>query len=318
MINLIIDTIADFGFSKGFVFHYFCSVTFGSFSLYSEITTGCIERLRSTCTDNASLVGLTVMGNEAVEKEDFFCCICFRPYLRPITLRCAHSFCRHCILKALKANPCCPLCRSPHNYEDLFGYSENKLLKKLTSAFTKDLSSKDRVFLEKRHELAGREDLLWDAERKKIDNSRKWEKGGTCFGFWRKVQPCFTVVCLLALLITILELVCQSFLILKIPGLVDSETLKEIGEDVWGGKAKRVGSKSGDNLQTEPFGFLQSAAGAYARETFVPTYSTIALLKYMEDYLFNNTFTGLALEALVRDPLPNFTKLLRMYINNDL
>ena len=81
-----------------------------------------------------------------------------------------------------------------------------------------------------------------------------------------------------------------------------------------------MGIESETNVepQTDAFGFLQSLAGVYVQESFAPAYSTVALWSAMDKYLLNNTLSGLALEALLKDPVPNLTKLLRMYMNNDL
>ncbi|CAK9188538.1 unnamed protein product [Ilex paraguariensis] len=53
--------------------------------------------------------------------EDFDCPICISPPSNIVITRCAHIFCRSCILKTLKrAKPCCPLCRRPLLESDLF------------------------------------------------------------------------------------------------------------------------------------------------------------------------------------------------------
>ena len=114
---------------------------------------------------------------ESLAGEDFLCSICLQPFHRPITLRCAHSFCRHCILKALKSSPCCPLCRSPHSYEGLFEYSENKLLKKLTTAFKEKTSSlNDNASLKKQASTHEKESLVWVEEKKRIEKLQEKKK----------------------------------------------------------------------------------------------------------------------------------------------
>ncbi|XP_010558921.2 PREDICTED: putative SWI/SNF-related matrix-associated actin-dependent regulator of chromatin subfamily A member 3-like 1 [Tarenaya hassleriana] len=53
--------------------------------------------------------------------EDFDCPICISPPTDFIITRCAHIFCRVCILKTLqRTNPCCPLCRGPLTQSDLY------------------------------------------------------------------------------------------------------------------------------------------------------------------------------------------------------
>ncbi|MBA0698416.1 hypothetical protein Goari_000128 [Gossypium aridum] len=53
--------------------------------------------------------------------EDFDCPICIFPPVDVVITRCAHIFCRSCILKTLqRTRPCCPLCRQPLSQSDLF------------------------------------------------------------------------------------------------------------------------------------------------------------------------------------------------------
>lgn len=53
--------------------------------------------------------------------EDFDCPICICPPTETVITRCAHIFCRPCILKTLqRAKQCCPLCRRPLSVSDLF------------------------------------------------------------------------------------------------------------------------------------------------------------------------------------------------------
>ncbi|CAK9143667.1 unnamed protein product [Ilex paraguariensis] len=53
--------------------------------------------------------------------EDFDCPICISTPNDIVITRCAHLFCRSCILKTLKRTaPCCPLCRRPLSESDLF------------------------------------------------------------------------------------------------------------------------------------------------------------------------------------------------------
>ncbi|MBA0727080.1 hypothetical protein Golax_000104 [Gossypium laxum] len=53
--------------------------------------------------------------------EDFDCPICISPPVDVVITRCAHIFCRSCILKTLqRTRPCCPLCRQPLSQSDLF------------------------------------------------------------------------------------------------------------------------------------------------------------------------------------------------------
>ena len=158
--------------------------------------------------------------------EDFLCCVCLLPFHRPITLRCAHSFCRHCIMKALKSSPHCPLCRSPHSYEDLFEYSENKLLKKLTSAFKNETPSlNDEVSLKN-----GRANLrrrAWYGKRKKKNRkgTRTEEKG---IAIWL-LEGNFSFISLRSAFFFCswpFGACFQSFLVLRMPDMVSGEGMK--------------------------------------------------------------------------------------------
>lgn len=53
--------------------------------------------------------------------EDFDCPICISTPTNIVITRCAHIYCKSCILKTLKrAKPCCPLCRRELSESDLF------------------------------------------------------------------------------------------------------------------------------------------------------------------------------------------------------
>uniref|UniRef100_A0A7N0TAB6 DNA/RNA helicase protein n=1 Tax=Kalanchoe fedtschenkoi TaxID=63787 RepID=A0A7N0TAB6_KALFE len=60
--------------------------------------------------------------------EDFDCPICISPPDAVIITRCAHIFCRACILKVLKRDkPSCPLCRRSLSEADLFSAPQDTL-----------------------------------------------------------------------------------------------------------------------------------------------------------------------------------------------
>ncbi|KAJ8410647.1 hypothetical protein AAFF_G00186040 [Aldrovandia affinis] len=53
--------------------------------------------------------GATTTG---ISQADCVCPICLEIFLEPVTLPCAHTFCKPCFLETVdKANLCCPLCR---------------------------------------------------------------------------------------------------------------------------------------------------------------------------------------------------------------
>ncbi|XP_072547931.1 E3 ubiquitin-protein ligase rnf168 [Salminus brasiliensis] len=51
-------------------------------------------------------------GSGQLTRADCLCPICLEIFLEPVTLPCAHTFCKPCFLETVdKANMCCPLCR---------------------------------------------------------------------------------------------------------------------------------------------------------------------------------------------------------------
>ena len=51
-------------------------------------------------------------GSGKLTRSDCLCPICLEIFLEPVTLPCAHTFCKPCFLETVdKANLCCPLCR---------------------------------------------------------------------------------------------------------------------------------------------------------------------------------------------------------------
>ncbi|XP_074354762.1 putative SWI/SNF-related matrix-associated actin-dependent regulator of chromatin subfamily A member 3-like 1 [Apium graveolens] len=83
--------------------------------LFASLSTGNIEDL----TNNPEL--LTKMVAMLEDGEDFDCPICISTPTNIVITRCAHIYCKSCILKTLKcAKPCCPLCRHELSESDLF------------------------------------------------------------------------------------------------------------------------------------------------------------------------------------------------------
>lgn len=65
-----------------------------------------------------------------MEMENLSCVICTEILINPVTLNCGHSFCRHCVKRALKTKPVCPSCRHP-TLGDPDNFKENILIKKI-------------------------------------------------------------------------------------------------------------------------------------------------------------------------------------------
>eukprot|EP01114_Cavostelium_apophysatum_P012888 TRINITY_DN2996_c0_g1_i3.p1 TRINITY_DN2996_c0_g1~~TRINITY_DN2996_c0_g1_i3.p1 ORF type:complete len:385 (+),score=100.61 TRINITY_DN2996_c0_g1_i3:54-1157(+) len=69
------------------------------------------------------------------------CWVCFELFVSPVTLHCAHTFCKECVEKVLKKNPSCPFCRKP------FGEpipDVNKEVEGLVAKFLKTKDEKDK------------------------------------------------------------------------------------------------------------------------------------------------------------------------------
>ncbi|KAJ8256872.1 hypothetical protein COCON_G00190240 [Conger conger] len=51
-------------------------------------------------------------SEKALSQADCICPVCLEIFVEPVTLPCAHTFCKPCFLETVdKANLCCPLCR---------------------------------------------------------------------------------------------------------------------------------------------------------------------------------------------------------------
>jgi len=91
-----------------------------NFSISSKTTI--IEEI--LCTTNSS------NGDEpqTLEISDFECALCFRLYHRPVTTQCGHTYCKNCLMAALRYSSMCPLCRSELDPPTKRKYSVNVTL----------------------------------------------------------------------------------------------------------------------------------------------------------------------------------------------
>ncbi|CAI8036809.1 Uncharacterized protein STK_23830 [Geodia barretti] len=48
---------------------------------------------------------------DSTDKKE--CPICLEKYLSPVSTKCDHTFCKHCIERSLKNDPYCPICKTP-------------------------------------------------------------------------------------------------------------------------------------------------------------------------------------------------------------
>jgi len=57
------------------------------------------------CTPNSS------NGEQGLDISDFECPLCFRLFCKPISTPCGHTYCKNCLMAALRYSLMCPLCR---------------------------------------------------------------------------------------------------------------------------------------------------------------------------------------------------------------
>ena len=70
----------------------------------------------------------------------------------------------------------------------------------------------------------------------------------------------------------------------------------------------------GKSSQDELADFFIDAAAAVARKTFLPPNYMMVMLSLMDEIFLNNTFSGLALEAVLVDPVPNLVNATKMLL----
>ncbi|CAK7340285.1 unnamed protein product [Dovyalis caffra] len=106
--------------------------------------------------------------------EDFDCPICIFPPTETVITRCAHIFCRPCILKTLqRTKQCCPLCRRPLSVSDLFSAppessgSENTNPTSRTATSSK-VSALIKLLVASRAENPARKSVIFSQFRKML------------------------------------------------------------------------------------------------------------------------------------------------------
>ncbi|KAJ8759948.1 hypothetical protein K2173_010804 [Erythroxylum novogranatense] len=83
------------------------------------------------------------------DAEDFDCPICISPPTNAVITRCAHIYCRSCIIRTLqRTKPCCPLCRHPLSLSDLFAAPDVSSDSKESEISSSRISSKVSVLLQ--------------------------------------------------------------------------------------------------------------------------------------------------------------------------
>ncbi|KAJ9185076.1 hypothetical protein P3X46_004748 [Hevea brasiliensis] len=103
--------------------------------LRSLLPSKCIEDV----SNNTELLEKVVAVLQ--DGEDFDCPICICPPTDTVITRCAHIFCRPCILKTLqRMKPCCPLCRRSLTMSDLFSAPPESSHTEISSSRSTDSS----------------------------------------------------------------------------------------------------------------------------------------------------------------------------------
>ncbi|KAF8119788.1 hypothetical protein EV363DRAFT_1379598 [Boletus edulis] len=66
------------------------------------------------------MMAMTSLNYVEPPNSNLICCICHAPFTNPTTTRsCMHTFCRDCVVEAVRHSPHCPIDRSPLAMEDL-------------------------------------------------------------------------------------------------------------------------------------------------------------------------------------------------------
>jgi len=65
---------------------------------------------------------------QTFDVADFECSLCFRLLCKPISTHCGHTYCKNCLMAALRYSPFCPLCRSKLEHPSKHKYSVNIVL----------------------------------------------------------------------------------------------------------------------------------------------------------------------------------------------
>jgi hypothetical protein len=269
-----------------------------------------------------------------IEERDLSCSICLNLFHIPITVTCGHTFCFACInsygQKKNSDSIQCPLCRQKILSSQLYECSENKFIRNIIKIckLKRTLNKKEQQKVEK-----------YKIEKKKyfqqkllLESKNKSSSTSFCCNIYSKIEGYIACIAFLILMLVILELLAQAYLITtRIPNLVDynvddnnvivSSSIRSDHSNVkqninyqeevipvaTTGKRKAIldNANSGSPIDDPLVSFFVDAAGNVARETFLPPNYMIVMLSYLDRLILNNTFTGLGLEAVMVDPIPN-------------
>ena len=270
-----------------------------------------------------------------IDETDLSCTICLNSFYQPITIKCGHTFCFTCIndCRPTKNNNNfihCPLCREKILSSEIFECSENKFIKSIVKKckLTRVLNDVEQKKLK---QFENEKKIYF--EEKHLKNNKKINNPSTC----NRIEGYVSCIALLILLLVVFELLAQVYLVTtRVPNLIDykvdenniivSSSIRSDDDDnnnnnspdlsntkqpltsstTTTGKRKNIlngadRSSSEDQLMN----FFIDATGNIARESFLPPNYMIVMLSYLDRLLLNNTFSGLALEAVMTDPIPN-------------
>ena len=279
-----------------------------------------------------------------IDETDLSCTICLNSFYEPITIKCGHTFCVTCIHDCRPSCPSkinnnfihCPLCREKILSSEIFECSENKFIKSIVKKckLTRVLNDVEQKKLK---QFENEKKIYF--EEKRLKNNKKINNPSTCNRIYTKIEGYVSCIALLILLLVVFELLAQVYLVTtRVPNLIDykvdenniivSSSIRSDDDDdknnnnnspdlsntkqpltsstTTTGKRKNIlngadRSSSEDQLMN----FFIDATGNIARESFLPPNYMIVMLSYLDRLLLNNTFSGLALEAVMTDPIPN-------------
>ena len=218
-------------------------------------------------------------------EEDLKCSICLLPFVTPLTLTCAHSFCRRCVTDSLGLNESCPLCRLPQTYRGIFEFLENKFLARIVEE-TVIMEGAEETATERnnRKETELTYAKWWNEE--KLRFSKNAENKETHRSILWRARSCLYWTAFILFLCGILELCAQAYLVATRLDLVELFSQTEQSNVVHGGGELDLFFSAFDSI-------------------FYPTGNIISKLKLLDRLLLNLTFSGLATEVVLTDPFPS-------------
>jgi len=98
-----------------------------------------------TVAGSIKVNNLSCLPNQPFESSELECSLCFRLLCRPVSTPCGHTYCKSCLLSALKFSLLCPLCRSKLEPSSKYKYSVNiVILTLLEKHFKEDLEQREK------------------------------------------------------------------------------------------------------------------------------------------------------------------------------